>query len=168
MYRGLSPAHQNHQIKGIEAKLVAKRHPVPDLWRDSKNNGALLIVAPKERKVRIEVGYGLEGELTDAICRTIIDNYILPSFKRGDYNAGVLAGTTSMLQVLGGNPPEMGQPANSFGEGHFTPAVAVKVKPPSVPQIVAAILWATVFTLLIFFILPRSLTQNPKSEPRTS
>ena len=67
MYRGLSPAHQNHQLKGIEAKLVAKRHPVPDLWRDSKNNGALLIVAPKERKVRIEVGYGLEGELTDAI-----------------------------------------------------------------------------------------------------
>ena len=68
------------------------------------NTGALLIVAPRERKVRIEVGYGLEGELTDAISRTIIDNYILPSFKRGDYNAGVLAGTRSILQVLGGNP----------------------------------------------------------------
>ncbi len=77
------------------------------------NNGALLIVAPKERKVRIEVGYGLEGTLTDAISRTIIDNYILPSFKRGDFNAGVLAGTTSMLQVLAGNPAGIGEPATS-------------------------------------------------------
>jgi len=68
------------------------------------NNGALLIVAPKEHKVRIEVGYGLEGTLTDAISATIIQNNILPSFKRGDFNAGILAGTTSILQVLGGNP----------------------------------------------------------------
>jgi len=65
------------------------------------NNGVLLIVAPKEHKVRIEVGYGLEGELTDAICSSIIRNYILPSFKRGDFNAGVRAGMMSILQVLG-------------------------------------------------------------------
>jgi uncharacterized protein len=68
------------------------------------NNGALLIVAPKEHKVRIEVGYGLEGTLTDAISSTIIQNYILPSFKRGDYSTGIVAGTTSILSVLGGNP----------------------------------------------------------------
>jgi uncharacterized protein len=67
------------------------------------NNGALLIVAPKEHKVRIEVGYGLEGTLTDAISGTIIQNYILPSFKRGDYSAGIVAGTTSILQALSGN-----------------------------------------------------------------
>jgi len=77
------------------------------------NNGALLIVAPREHKVRIEVGYGLEGELTDAISATIIQSYILPSFKRGDFNAGVIAGTTSILRVLGGNPPETGEPATS-------------------------------------------------------
>jgi uncharacterized protein len=68
------------------------------------NTGAMLIVVPKEHKVRIEVGYGLEGTLTDATSRTIIENDIVPNFKRGDFNAGVLAGTTSMLQVLGGNP----------------------------------------------------------------
>src|SRR5579862_2174307 len=51
-----------------------------------KNNGVLLIVAPKERKVRIEVGYGLEGTLTDATSRWIIENDILPSFKRDDFN----------------------------------------------------------------------------------
>jgi uncharacterized protein len=83
------------------------------------NNGALLIVAPKEHKVRIEVGYGLEGTLTDAISSTIIQNYILPSFKRGDYSSGVLAGTTSILSVLGGNslsPPPAPQPL-TFWQG---------------------------------------------------
>jgi uncharacterized protein len=66
------------------------------------NNGVLLIVVPKEHKVRIEVGYGLEGQLTDAICRTIIENDIVPNFRRGDFNAGVLAGTASVLKVLSG------------------------------------------------------------------
>jgi uncharacterized protein len=68
------------------------------------NNGVLLIVAPKEHKVRIEVGYGLEGTLTDATSRTIIENDILPAFKRGDFNGGVVAGTQAIVQVLGGNP----------------------------------------------------------------
>ena len=84
------------------------------------NNGALLIVAPKEHKVRIEVGYGLEGTLTDAISSTIIQNYILPSFKRGDYSAGIVAATTSILSVLGGNslspPPPPPRPL-TFWQG---------------------------------------------------
>src|ERR1700748_3620340 len=50
------------------------------------NNGVLLIVAPTEHKVRIEVGYGLEPILTDALSEVIIQNAILPSFKKGDYN----------------------------------------------------------------------------------
>jgi uncharacterized protein len=83
------------------------------IGQKGKNTGALLIVAPKEHKVRIEVGYGLEGTLTDATSRTIIENDILPSFKRGDFNAGVIAGTTSILKALGGNPPEMREPATS-------------------------------------------------------
>src|SRR5208283_5830563 len=82
------------------------------------NNGALLIVAPREHKVRIEVGYGLEGELTDAISATIIQSYILPSFKRGDFNAGVIAGTTSILRVLGGKQVnKLGSESNEPTEG---------------------------------------------------
>jgi uncharacterized protein len=73
------------------------------IGQKGKNTGAILIVAPKEHKVRIEVGYGLEGQLTDATSRTIIENDILPGFKRGDFNAGILAGTTSLLKVLGGD-----------------------------------------------------------------
>src|SRR5271157_6041117 len=78
-----------------------------------KNTGALLIVAPNEHKVRIEVGYGLEATLTDAASSTIINSDILPNFKRGDFNTGVLNGTQAMLQVLGGNPLSVQSPAQS-------------------------------------------------------
>jgi uncharacterized protein len=92
------------------------------IGQKGKNNGALLIVAPNEHKVRIEVGYGLEGQLTDAKSRAIIDNYILPSFRRGDFNFGVLAGATEMVRALGGTPPDEGEPATSPVESNFAPA----------------------------------------------
>ena len=68
-----------------------------------KDNGALLIVAPEEREVRIEVGYGLEGELTDAQSRTIIETQILPHFRQGDFAAGIKAGVAAMIETLGGS-----------------------------------------------------------------
>jgi uncharacterized protein len=67
-----------------------------------KNNGVLLIVANAERKVRIEVGYGLEGELTDAIASNIINVVITPSFKRAQFDQGVIAGTQAIIAALGG------------------------------------------------------------------
>jgi len=67
------------------------------------NNGALLIVAPNERKVRIEVGYGLEGTLTDAISRLIIENAILPRFRAGDVSGGIERGVDDLVQVLSGD-----------------------------------------------------------------
>ncbi|MDF2117870.1 TPM domain-containing protein [Roseiarcaceae bacterium H3SJ34-1] len=71
-----------------------------------KNNGALLIVAPNERKVRIEIGYGLEGTLTDAISRFIIENSILPRFRADDVPGGIKRGTEDIIQVLSGNAEE--------------------------------------------------------------
>jgi uncharacterized protein len=69
-----------------------------------KNTGALLIIVPKERQVRIEVGYGLEGRLTDAISRAIIERDLLPAFRQGDFDRGVVAGTAALLGALGGDP----------------------------------------------------------------
>lgn len=68
------------------------------------NNGVLLIVAPNERKVRIEVGYGLEGTLTDAITSVIIQSVILPRFRANDYQGGIRQGADAVLEVLSGNP----------------------------------------------------------------
>lgn len=70
-----------------------------------KNNGALLIVAPNDRKVRIEVGYGLEGILTDALSSIIIQRAILPHFKQGDYPGGIVAGVGEIASLLA-LPPE--------------------------------------------------------------
>jgi uncharacterized protein len=66
----------------------------------------LLIVAPTERKVRIEVGYGLEGTLTDTLSKTIIEQEITPRFKKGDMGGGIVAGTDAVLAVLGGEYTE--------------------------------------------------------------
>lgn len=70
------------------------------------NNGALLLVAPTERKVRIEVGYGLEGALTDALSKVIITTAITPRFKAGDYGGGIKAGIDAMLEILAGDAEE--------------------------------------------------------------
>lgn len=68
---------------------------------DEKNDdGALLIVAPTERKVRIEVGYGLEGVMTDALSSVIINTAIVPKFKAGDMEGGIVAGTDALVQQL--------------------------------------------------------------------
>jgi uncharacterized protein len=67
-----------------------------------KDNGVLLIVAKQERKVRIEVGYGLEGTLTDAIASNIVHTVILPVFRRGDFGEGIELGVNAIIEALGG------------------------------------------------------------------
>lgn len=70
------------------------------LGEKTKNNGVLLLVAPKEHRVRIEVGYGLEGTLTDALSKIIITNAILPRLKTGDFGGGVSRGVDDIITVL--------------------------------------------------------------------
>lgn len=87
------------------------------IGQKGKDNGALLIVAKAERKVRIEVGYGLEGQLTDAQSSIIINNVIVPSFRQGDFAGGIRAGAAAILQVLGGDPLAEPQRSNAQGQG---------------------------------------------------
>jgi uncharacterized protein len=108
-----------------------------------RNDGALLVIAPNERKIRVEVGYGLEGTLTDAVSSQIIRNDITPAFKAGDYAAGIKAGTgriTSILQL----PPE---------EAAKVAAQAAKSarKSSGEGDIGAILFWLFIF---FFFILP--------------
>ena len=70
------------------------------LGEEKKNNGVLLLVAPNEHRVRIEVGYGLEGTLTDAMSKIIIANAIAPRFKAGDFDGGVTRGVDDIITVL--------------------------------------------------------------------
>ncbi|PZR32502.1 MAG: methanol dehydrogenase [Caulobacter segnis] len=70
------------------------------IGQKGENNGVILLVAPNERKVRIEVGYGLEPVLTDALSSVIIQSAILPKFRDGDLSAGVVAGTDALVEQL--------------------------------------------------------------------
>lgn len=86
------------------------------IGQKGKDNGALLVVARDERKVRIEVGYGLEDRLTDAQASVIINQVITPAFKRGDFAGGISKGADAMVQVLGGDPlaePAVGATGNA-------------------------------------------------------
>ena len=93
------------------------------IGQSKKNNGALIIIAPNQRSTRIEVGYGLEGALTDAQSKLIIENGILPHFRKGDYDGGVIEGTVDVLRTLGGKPtgaeaipePERDEKGSPFG-----------------------------------------------------
>ncbi|MFB3132546.1 MAG: YgcG family protein [Rhodothermales bacterium] len=79
-----------------------------ELGTAQHDNGVLLLVAVEDRELRIEVGLGLEGDLTDVAASRIIRNEIVPVFRQGDFNAGVLVGVQSILGVLEGTytPPE--------------------------------------------------------------
>ena len=81
------------------------------IGQKGKNNGVLLIVAPNERKVRIEVGYGLEGALTDAVSRLIIESAITPRFRAGDFPGGITRGVDDIISVLTGDAAEWQQRA---------------------------------------------------------
>jgi uncharacterized protein len=79
------------------------------IGQKDKNNGALLLIAPKERKLRIETGYGAEGALTDAASSTILNTVIAPKFRHGDFAGGIEAGVDEMLAILGSDAAESGR-----------------------------------------------------------
>src|ERR1043166_4465591 len=95
------------------------------LGEKSKNNGVLLLVAPNERRVRIEVGYGLEGTLTDALTKIIIANAIAPRFKAGDFAGGVSRGVDDIITVLTTDASEWQKRPSLRVDAEQTPDVGV-------------------------------------------
>ncbi|MHC1788426.1 TPM domain-containing protein [Solidesulfovibrio sp.] len=86
------------------------------------DNGVLLLVSKGDRKVRIEVGYGLEGRLTDALTGRIIDHAIVPAFKAGNFDAGIEAGVSGIIEGARGEyaaPPETGHSSGHDDNAFF-------------------------------------------------
>ncbi len=81
------------------------------LGQAGENNGILLVVARDDRKMRIEVGYGLEGTLTDLHSKLIIENTMVPAFRAGDFSGGVSRAVDDIIMVLEGNAAELEQRA---------------------------------------------------------
>jgi uncharacterized protein len=70
------------------------------IGKKGRDEGLLILVAPKERRVRIEVGYGLEGVFPDSLCGKIIDEVIIPFFKKGDYGKGIVAAMSYIAKII--------------------------------------------------------------------
>ena len=106
---------------------------VEDAWklgRKGVDDGAYLIVAKNDRRVRIEVGYGLEGALPDAIANRIVQETITPHFKLGDYDGGVEAGIDQMISVVNGEPlpqPDQRWEKHRSGLSNLLPLLLVVV-----------------------------------------
>jgi uncharacterized protein len=96
---------------------------VAEAWKIGRkkiDDGALLVVAKDDRKLRIEVGYGLEGALNDVTVKRIIDEIITPKFKTGDFASGISAGVARMIAVIDGEPLPAPEPQQSWDPpGHI-------------------------------------------------
>ena len=89
------------------------------IGRKGVDDGVMLIVAKDDRRLRIEVGYGLEGALNDATAKRIISETITPQFKAGDFPGGILAGVDAILKVVDGEPLPAVSEATSGGQVSF-------------------------------------------------
>ena len=114
------------------------------IGQKGKNNGALLIVAPNEHRVRIEVGYGLEGTVTDAVSRLIIENAILPRFRVNDYAGGISRGVDDLIQVLSGDSAD------------FKRRAAEQANPPAGTADYAQLIWILLILGIWLFFAFRS------------
>jgi uncharacterized protein len=108
------------------------------LGEKKKNNGVLLLVAPNEHRVRIEVGYGLEGTLTDALSKVIISNAMTPRFKAGSFSEGISRGVDDIITVL----------TTDASEWQKRPSLRLDYQQP-----VDSTSWLIFAAVLVFFIL---------------
>ena len=120
------------------------------IGQKEKNSGALLIVVPSERKVSIEVGYGLEGQLTDAVSRLIIENAIVPRFRAGDFVGGINRGVDDIIQALA-DPEEWRTRAKQRPDSHFVGM-----------DIVLAL-----FIVIVVIIILSNVARQGNQDPRT-
>jgi uncharacterized protein len=110
------------------------------LGEKQQNNGVLVLVAPNEHRVRIEVGYGLEGTLTDALAKVIIVNAITPRFKSGDFGGGVTRGVDDIITVL----------TTDSSEWQARPSLRLDSRRDTHPEIALALLF---FFIVVFLVL---------------
>jgi uncharacterized protein len=129
-------------LGGTEVEEYANRlYRHWQLGSRERNNGVLFLVAPRERKVRIEVGYGLEGTLTDALSKVIIATAVAPRFRQNDFAGGLDAGVDAILATLTGDSEEW-QRRTEVREDQQTPIDPVVV---------------LVILLILFYVISRSM-----------
>ncbi len=140
-----APSLQGYEIEDFGYRLGRAWK----IGQQGTNNGIVLIVAPSERKVRIEVGRGLEPLMTDAMSSTIIQNTILPGFRRGDFPGGIKAGVRDIKDVLLGDAEEVKKRARAL-------------KPP--PNIQIDLVPLIIFAFIMFVVISNIIAQSRQAQ----
>lgn len=115
------------------------------IGKKGKDNGVLFLISKGDRRVEIETGYGVEAILPDALVANIIDQEIIPQFKRGNFDRGILAGTESLVSKLGGNL------AFATANTAHSSYQQTKLNPVVIP-----LAFLLVFLILVFIVLAAS------------
>lgn len=139
---------------GTVAPLTIEQYAVElfrkwGIGKKGKDNGVLLLVALEDRRVRIETGYGLEGAIPDAIASRVIQDYMIPFFKKGAFSEGILAGGMTVISLVA---EEYGVSLEGFSQEYES------VKPPK-PSLLSSVLnfLFTVFVIVLFLSLRMGL-----------
>ena len=148
------PTLDGESIEGYATRVL-------DSWKlgqKGKDNGVLVIVVPNDRKMRIEVGYGLEGTLTDVASSRIIRNQMTPPFKSNNYDQGVEDGVRAIVATLEGKPVDAGgtaAPATSASSGGRS---SFEFETPDMPWPTRILLGAFIFGIIGLFTVIGVLT----------
>jgi len=128
-----------------------------DAWQlgqKDEDNGILIVVVPNDRRMRIEVGYGLEATLTDAMAGRIIQFLMTPKFKNGDYDGGISDGVKAIIDILeGGELPDIASKNNESEESQF-----LDFEEPDIPIKERILLGAFIFGIIGLFTIIGILT----------
>jgi uncharacterized protein len=117
------------------------------LGQKGKDNGVLVLVVPQDRRMRIEVGYGLEGTLTDLLAGRIVRGIMTPRFKTGDYNGGVEAGVNAIIDVLEKGADAL--PAEEHGTSNSSSGFDIET--PDMPITMRILIGAFIFGIIGLF-----------------
>jgi len=127
------------------------------LGKKDKNNGILIVVVPNERRMRIEVGYGLEGTLPDILAGRIIQNIMAPCFREGDFDTGITDGVNAVITILEGAEPTtvegLAETSGSSESSNFA-----DLESPDIPLGMRILLGAFIFGIIGLFTILGILT----------
>jgi uncharacterized protein len=138
------PSLDGNTVEGVAVELFGQW----GIGKKGKDNGILFLIAPNEKRMRIEVGYGLEGTINDALAGRILDQAVVPRFREGDMDGGIAAGSLAIVGIIS-KKEELGFDAEaSFGAGAAELRPVIKERKSSPLSIIGKVIFFLIMAYL--------------------